>query len=108
MGKKLGIVLANTPTLNGEELGLVYGSVVKSRFVLRDMMAQIRKMMGREVKEYTEMLTAARQTAIDRMKEQAKELGADAVVNVRFASATIDIHAAEILAYGTAIKFNHK
>jgi len=105
MDKDIGIVLANTPSVNGQELGLVYGSVVKSRFVLRDFMAQIRKMMGWEVKEYTEMLTQARQIAIDRMKEQAEQLGADAIVNVRFTSAAIDIHAAEILVYGTAIKF---
>lgn len=101
---KMKIVLATTPTMNGQELGLVYGSVVKSRFILRDLIAQIRKAMGWEVKEYTEMLTAARQVAIDRMKEQAHLLGADAIVNVRFTSSTIDIHAAEVMVYGTAIK----
>jgi uncharacterized protein YbjQ (UPF0145 family) len=103
-GNMVEMVLVNTPTINGEVLGLVYGNVVKSRFFARDLMAQIRKMMGWEVKEYTEMLNQSKQIAIDRMKQQAEDLGADAIVNIRFASSTVDLHAAEVLVYGTAIK----
>lgn len=91
--------------VNGEELGMVYGSIVKSRFFTRDIVAGIRKFLGRELKEYTEMLNQSREIAVKRMTKQAEELGADAIVNVRFMTSEITREASEVFVYGTAIKF---
>ena len=87
-----------------EALGLVKGSVVQSKTVGRDFMAGMKTIVGGELKGYTEMLNEARQIATDRMIEEAAALGADGVVGVRFASASIMQGAAEICAYGTAVR----
>ena len=87
-----------------ESLGLVKGSVVQSKNVGRDFMAGMKTIVGGELKGYTEMLNEARQIATDRMLEEAAALGADGVVGVRFASAAIVQGAAEICAYGTAVR----
>ena len=87
-----------------EALGLVKGSVVQSKNVGRDFMAGMKTIVGGELKGYTEMLNEARQIATDRMLEEAAALGADGVVGVRCASAAIVQGAAEICAYGTAVR----
>ena len=97
-----------TPSVPGrnvvEALGLVRGSVIRARHLGNDIVASLRNVVGGEVKEYSELLTKAREEAIDRMIQQAEALGADAVVSVRFSTSTVMAGAAEILVYGTAVK----
>jgi len=88
------------------DLGIISGSIAPSRFIVRDIIAHIRNLLGREVKEYTEMLDTARKTALNRLQESAKELGADAVVNVRFMGSSASQNSTEILCYGTAVKLD--
>ena len=88
-----------------EALGLVKGTVVQSKNFGRDFMAGMKTLVGGEIVGYTEMLTEARQIATKRMVDEAKELGADAIVNIRFGSSAVMQGAAEIVAYGTAVKF---
>ncbi|MCI1959294.1 MAG: YbjQ family protein [Clostridia bacterium] len=87
-----------------EVLGLVKGTVVQSKNIGRDFMAGMKTLVGGEIKGYTEMLTEAREIAIDRMRTEAEALGADAIINIRFSSSSLMQGAAEILAYGTAVK----
>lgn len=87
-----------------EALGLVRGAVVQSKHVGKDLMASFKTLVGGELKGYTEMLTEARQIATKRMVDEAESLGADAIVNVRYSSSSIMSGAAEVLAYGTAVK----
>ncbi len=104
------MVIVNTPTVEGrsisQNLGLVSGSVVQSKHVGRDIMAGLKTLVGGEIRGYTEMLTEARTVALNRMKEQAQELGADAVVNVRFTTSAVMQGMSELLAYGTAVKLS--
>lgn len=83
--------------------GVVSGSTVRAKHVGRDMMASIKNIFGGELKGYTELLQEARDEAIERMTSQAKQLGANAIVNVRFATSSVAAGAAEIYVYGTAI-----
>jgi len=85
-------------------LGVVSGSTVRAKHIGKDIVATLRHIVGGELKEYTEMLKEAREQALRRMIEEAKKLGANAVVNVRFMTSAIASGAAEILAYGTAVK----
>ena len=85
-------------------LGLVRGNTIRARHVGKDIMAALRNVVGGEVLEYTKMMAEAREQALDRMLARAKELGADAVVAIRFTSASVMGNAAEIVAYGTAVK----
>lgn len=87
-----------------EDLGIVSGSIAPSRFIIRDITAGIRNMLGREMKEYSEMMETARDTAMARLKDKAEELKADAVVNVRFAGSSASQGSSEVMAYGTAVK----
>ncbi len=87
-----------------EVLGLVQGSTIRARHLGRDIMAGLRNVVGGEIKDYTEMLAEARRLAIERMVKEAEDLGADAVVGVRLATAQTMAGAAEVLAYGTAVK----
>ncbi|RLE33639.1 YbjQ family protein [Candidatus Acetothermia bacterium] len=87
-----------------EILGLVRGNTVRARHLGRDILAGLRNVVGGEITEYTEMLSKAREEAVQRMISQAEELGADAVVGVRFATSQTMAGAAEILVYGTAVK----
>jgi len=87
-----------------EILGLVRGNTIRARHIGRDVMAGLRTIVGGEIKDYTVMLDQARDQAIERMLAQAKSLGADAVVGVRFTTSQTMSGAAEILAYGTAVK----
>jgi uncharacterized protein YbjQ (UPF0145 family) len=95
-------------TIQGKEvtkdLGLVRGNTIRAKHVGKDILAGLRTIVGGEIKEYTQALQEAREIAIHRMEEEAKELGADAVVNVRFATSQIMAGAAELLVYGTAVK----
>ena len=87
-----------------ETLGLVRGSTVQSKHIGRDIMAGLKTIVGGELRGYTELLENAREQALSRLEENAKILGADAVVNVRFTTSTIAANASEILAFGTAVR----
>lgn len=87
----------------GETLGIVMGSTVRARWFGRDIAAALKQIVGGKIKSYTDMMKAARKQALDRLKEEAARLGADAVIAVRFTSTQIMTGAAEILAYGTAV-----
>ncbi len=87
-----------------QTLGLVRGNTVRSRHIGRDILAGLRSVVGGEIVEYTQMLAEAREQALDRMKAEASKLGADGVVGVRFVTSTILGNAAELLAFGTAVK----
>ena len=88
-----------------EALGMVKGTVVYSRNLGKDFMAGMKTLVGGEIEGYTEMLVTARQIATKRMVDEAESLGADAVVNVRFGSSSVMQGAAEVVAYGTAVKY---
>ena len=88
-----------------EVLGLVKGTVVHSKNLGRDFMAGMKTLVGGEIAGYTEMLVEARQIATKRMVDEAEQLGADAIIGVRYGSSMVMQGAAEILAYGTAVKF---
>ncbi len=87
-----------------ETLGLVRGNTIRARHVGRDIVAGLRTLVGGEIHEYGKLMGEAREQALDRMVVEARELGADAVVNVRFSTSVIIGGAAEMLAYGTAVK----
>ncbi len=87
-----------------EVLGVAMGNIVRAKNVGQDILAGLRNIAGGEVKEYTELLKEAREEAIERMKKYAEEMGADAVLNIRFATSSVMTGAAELLAYGTAVK----
>ncbi|PLV59461.1 heavy metal-binding domain-containing protein [Thermotoga sp. KOL6] len=91
-----------------EVVGIVSGNVVMSKHLGRDIAAALKTLAGGEIKGYTEMLTEARNIALERMVKEAEKLGADAVIGFRFSSSTIMSGAAEILAYGTAVKLRKK
>lgn len=101
------MIVTNIETIPGmritRHLGLVQGSTVKAKHVGRDMMAGLKNLVGGELKGYTELMEESRHEAASRMQRQAEEVGANAVVNVRFSTATITQGASEILAYGTAV-----
>jgi uncharacterized protein YbjQ (UPF0145 family) len=86
-----------------QHLGLVQGSTVRTKHVGRDIMASVKNIFGGELRGYTELLQESREEAVDRMKEQAKAIGANAVLNVRFSTSSVTQGAAELFAYGTAV-----
>lgn len=86
-----------------EHLGLVQGSTVRTKHVGRDIMASFKNMFGGELRGYTELLHESREEAINRMKQQAVTIGANAVLNVRFSTSSVTQGAAELFAYGTAV-----
>ena len=88
----------------GEILGLVRGNTIQAKHIGKDIVAGFRNVVGGEIKEYTNMLSEAREIALKRMEEKAEKLGADAVINVRFMTSSVMASAAEILVYGTAVK----
>ncbi len=102
------MIVVSTPEVPGKEikevLGLVCGNIVMSKHIGRDIAAALKTLAGGEIRGYTEMLTEARNIALERMIKEAEKLGADAVVSVRFGSSTVMSGAAELLAYGTAVK----
>ena len=87
-----------------EVIGLVMGNTIKAKHIGKDLVAGLRNIVGGEIKEYTEALSEAREQALERMLQEAKKLGADAVVGVRFTTSAVMAGAAELLAYGTAVK----
>lgn len=104
------MIYTTTETVPGREietvLGIVNGNVVQSKHVGRDFMAGLKGIVGGELKGYTEMLTEARNIAIERLVEEAQELGADAVVGIRFTTSSVTDGASEILVFGTAVKLS--
>lgn len=102
------MILVNTDYISGknfEMLGLVKGSTIQSKHAGKDIMQCFKTLVGGELKGYTEMMNEARAIATKRMVQEAEALGADAIVNVRYASSAIMQGAAEVMAYGTAVKF---
>ena len=87
-----------------ETLGLVRGNTIRARHIGKDIMAGLRNIAGGEIQEYTKMMAESREQALDRMVEEAEKLGADAIVSVRFTTASMMQGAAELLVYGTAVK----
>lgn len=86
-----------------QHFGLVQGSTVRAKHVGRDLMAGLKNIFGGELKGYTELLQESRDEAVNRMKEQASSIGANAVLNVRFSTSSVTQGAAELFAYGTAV-----
>ena len=91
-----------------ETLGLVRGNTIRARHVGKDIVAGLRTLVGGEIVEYTKMLAEAREQAIDRMVAQAQDLGADAIVCLRFTTSPVMAGAAELLAYGTAVRVSRR
>ena len=87
-----------------EVLGIVRGNTVRARHIGKDILAALKNVVGGEIEEFTKLMAEAREQALDRMAEQARALGANAVVGVRFTTSFIMQNAAEILAYGTAVR----
>lgn len=103
-----GVILTNIEAVPGrtvsEVYGLVTGSTIRAKHFGRDFMAGLKNIVGGELKGYTELLEESRAQAVERMVAQARELGANAVINVRFGTTSVAQGAAEILAYGTAVR----
>ena len=102
------MIITNIESVPGktivEHFGLVSGSTIRAKHVGRDLMAGLKNLVGGELKGYTQLLHESRQQAIDRMIEQASQLGANAIVNVRFSTSSVAQGAAELYAYGTAVR----
>ena len=102
------MILVNTDYISGKELetlGLVQGSTIQSKNIGRDISQGFKTLVGGELKAYTDMMNEARALATKRMVREAEALGADGVVNIRYASSSVMQGAAEVIAYGTAVKF---
>ena len=102
------MILVNTDYIGGKELemlGLVKGSTIQTKNIGRDITQGLKTLVGGELTAYNEMMNSARALATKRMVAEAEKLGADAIVNVRYASSAIMSGAAEVIAYGTAVKF---
>ncbi len=101
------MIIVTTPEISGRKvvqtLGLVRGNSIRARHIGKDIMAVLRNLAGGEIYEYTKMLAEAREQAIDRMLDEARALGANAVLAVRFQTSMIQAGAAEMLCYGTAV-----
>ena len=102
------MIITNTEFVTGKEikeiLGLIKGNTVQAKSIGKDFKAGLRNIAGGEIKEYTDMLAESREVALKRMKDKAEKLDADAIINVRFMTSSIMGGAAEMLAYGTAVK----
>ncbi len=102
------MLIVNIDYIPGKELeilGLVKGSTIRSKHIGSDISQSFKTLVGGELKSYTDMMNEARALATKRMVEEAEALGADAVINVRYASAAVMQGAAEVMAYGTAVKY---
>ncbi len=101
------MIISNMEIIPGKRIkahmGLVQGSTVRTKHFGRDIMASLKNIFGGELKGYTELLQEAREEAVRRMTEQAKAVGANAVINVRFSTSSVTQGAAELFAYGTAV-----
>ncbi len=102
------MLIVNTEQIEGkrivETLGMVRGSTIRAKWFGKDIIAGLRNIIGGELKEYTQMLNESREQAVERMVKDAEEQGANAIVNVRFVTAQVAQNAAELLAYGTAVR----
>ncbi len=100
-------ILVTTPTVPGyrivRTLGLARGNTIRARHLGKDIMALFRNIVGGEIQEYTKLMAESREQALDRMTEEAKQLGANAVTGLKFTTSVIMGGAAELLAYGTAV-----
>ncbi len=102
------MILVNTDYISGKELetlSIVKGSTIQSKHIGKDITQSFKTLVGGELKAYNEMMNDARALATKRMVEEAEALGADAVINIRYASSAIMQGAAEVIVYGTAVKF---
>jgi uncharacterized protein YbjQ (UPF0145 family) len=102
------MILVNTDYISGKELetlGLVKGSTIQTKFFVKDITQSLKSLVGGELKAYTEMMNEARTLATKRMVDDAEKLGADGIVNIRYATSAVMQSAAEVIAYGTAVKF---
>ena len=102
------MILVNIDYIPGKEfetLGIAKGSTIQSRNIGRDISQSFKTLVGGELKSYTEMMDNARKIATKRMVDDAEQMGADAVVNIRYTSSAVVASAAEVLCYGTAVKF---
>lgn len=102
------MILVNTDYISGKELemiGLVKGSTIQTKNVGHDITQSFKTLVGGELKAYNDMMNDARALATKRMQQEAQAMGADAIVNVRYATSAIMAGAAEVMAYGTAVKF---
>ncbi len=101
------MIVVNTESVPGYEVeevkGLVQGNTIRAKHLGRDIAASLKNLVGGELRGYTELLTEARRQSLERMMEQARQLGANAIVNVRFTTSAITQGAAELYAYGTAV-----
>ena len=101
------MILVNTEDITHKKiiksLGLVKGNTIRARNLGRDIVAEFKNLLGGEIEEYTKLLGESREQALDRMEAEAEEMGANAVVNIRFSTSEIMNGAAEIMAYGTAV-----
>jgi uncharacterized protein YbjQ (UPF0145 family) len=101
------MLLATTDTICGKSickhLGLVRGNTIRARHIGRDLLAKVKNVVGGEISDYTKLMGESREQAIDRMVEEAQELGANAIIGVRFSTSEVMDSAAEILVYGTAV-----
>lgn len=108
----MNMILTNIESVPGmtitAQYGLVTGSTVRAKNAIKDFGAGLKNMVGGELKSYTELLTEARKEAVQRMETQAMRLGANAIINVRFATSSVTVGAAEVYAYGTAVKVQPK
>lgn len=102
------MIVTNIETVPGknivEHFGLVSGSTIRAKHVGRDIMASLKNLVGGELKGYTQLLQESRQQALDRMVDQARQVGANAIINVRFSTSSVAQGAAELYAYGTAVR----
>ena len=102
------MLCSNTEDIPGQQIvefyGVVTGSTVRSKHIGRDILAGFKNLVGGELKGYTELLQEARKEALDRMMDQARSVGANAVINVRFGTSSVAQGAAELFAYGTAVR----
>ena len=99
------VSIETIPGQNFEAIGVVKGTIVQSKNFGKDFMAGMKTLVGGEIKGYTDMLVEARQIATKRMVDEAEQLGADAIVGIRYASSSVMQGAAEVMAYGTAVKY---
>ncbi|MBO5149857.1 MAG: YbjQ family protein [Anaerotignum sp.] len=105
------MILVNTDYIGGKELEMltiVKGSTIQTKHIGKDITQSFKTLVGGELKEYTQMMNEARALATKRMVEEAEALGADAIVNIRYATSAIMQGAAEVIVYGTAVKFMNK
>lgn len=101
------MIIATSSQIAGKQivktLGVVRGNTIRARHIGKDILALLKNIVGGEIEEYTKLIAEAREQAIDRMRQQAEQMGANAVVDVRFSTSYIMASASEIMAYGTAV-----